>query len=114
MFPKALTYAALIIVFGASSALAGGAFDRIEDRRDLRESVIDEMYDHGPVDVIEDHLDRAEGRRDRTDTRYKMGDRAEDRRDFVESVIDETFDLGPVDVIEDHLDRREGVHDRLR
>ena len=65
MFPKALTYAALIIVFGASSALAGGAFDRIEDRRDLRESVIDEMYDHGPVDVIEDHLDRREGVHDR-------------------------------------------------
>ena len=88
MFPKALTYAALIIVFGASSALAGGAFDRFEARRDLRESVIDEMYDHGPVDVIEDHLARAEGRRDLSVIRYKSADRVDVRRHFVECVFD--------------------------
>lgn len=113
MFNRSLRLAALIVIASASAGLAGGAFDRIEDRRDLRESVIDEMYDQGPVDVIEDHLDRAEVRQDRRDGHANALDRAEDRRDFVESVIDEAYDRGPVDVIEDHFDRREGVRDRL-
>ncbi len=110
---KTVSLAVLIAALGATSVLAAGVADRVEDRRDLRESVVDEMYDHGPLDVIEDHLDRAEGRNDRSDNTYVSPDRREDRRDFVEGVIDESYDHGPLDVIEDHLDRAEGRHDRL-
>ena len=108
----ALTAITVTTVAGAAHA-GSGVGDRIEDRRDLRESVIDEAYDHGPLDVIEDHLDRAEGRRDRRDNKARALDRAEDRRDLRESVIDEAYDRGPLDVIEDKIDRAEGRRDRL-
>ncbi|MEM9263720.1 MAG: hypothetical protein AAGA22_09090 [Pseudomonadota bacterium] len=113
MFRKTLPLAALIACTSALSVFAAGTLDRIEDRRDLRESVVDEMYDRGPLDVIEDHFDRAEGRRDRSDNRHVSGDRIEDRRDLRESIVDEAYDRGPLDVVEDHIDRAEGVRDRL-
>lgn len=113
MFAKSLIFATLIAATGASAALAAGQLDRMEDRRDLRESVLDEMYDRGPVDVIEDHLDRAEGRKDRADTNRRSADRVEDRIDLVEGIIDESHDRGPLDVVEDHIDRAEGRRDRL-
>ena len=41
--------------------------DRIEDRLDRRESIIDRRVDRGPLDVAEDRLDAIEGRLDRRD-----------------------------------------------
>ncbi len=38
--------------------------DLVEDRRDRRESIRDEAFDRGPVDVYEDYIDRKESRRD--------------------------------------------------
>ena len=38
--------------------------DLVEDHRDRRESRRDERYDRGPLDRIEDRIDRRESRRD--------------------------------------------------
>jgi len=54
------------IALGASVTFAeAGPLDRIEDRLDRRESLIDERHDFGPRDVIEDRLDRLESLADR-------------------------------------------------
>ena len=60
---SALTLSALM----TEPAAAGPrqVWDRIEDRIDRRESILDERVDHGRRDVIEDRLDRIESRRDR-------------------------------------------------
>lgn len=54
-----------LLVVAASAANAGCRADLVEDRRDRIENIIDEAYDRGPLDVIEDKLDRAEDRHDR-------------------------------------------------
>ena len=54
-----------LLVVAASAANAGCRADLVEDRRDRIENIIDEAYDRGPLDVIEDKLNRAEDRHDR-------------------------------------------------
>lgn len=57
-------------------------WDRIEDRIDRRESILDERVDNGRRDVVEDRIDRVESRRDRAD---KSGSRlvnAHERRSW--------------------------------
>ena len=51
------------LLFGQSAD--AGPLDRIEDRLDRWESRIDERHDFGRRDVIEDRLDRLESRADR-------------------------------------------------
>ena len=51
------------LLFGQSAN--AGPLDRIEDRLDRWESRIDERHDFGRRDVIEDRLDRLESRADR-------------------------------------------------
>ena len=59
---------AAFIALTAGPALADHVWwraDRVEDRLDHRESVIDRRVDHGLADVIEDRIDAIEGRLDR-------------------------------------------------
>jgi hypothetical protein len=61
---------AIVALIGltASPALADHPWwriDRVEDRLDRRESVIDRRVDHGVWDVVEDRLDAIESRADR-------------------------------------------------
>ena len=62
-----MTAATLFALGLATTADAGprNAWDRLEDRIDRRESILDERVDHGRRDVIEDRIDRWESRRDR-------------------------------------------------
>lgn len=48
-----------------ASDASAGPLDRLEDRIDRRESVIDRQVDNGRLDVIEDRLDTAESIADR-------------------------------------------------
>ncbi len=57
--------AALTLTVLSQPAAAGPRWDRLEDRIDRRESILDERVDHGRRDVIEDRFDRIESRRDR-------------------------------------------------
>ena len=61
---------AIVALIGltATPALADPVWwraDRVEDRLDHRESVIDRRVDHGLWDVVEDRLDAIESRADR-------------------------------------------------
>ena len=61
---------AIVALIGltATPALANHGWwraDRLEDRLDHRESVIDRRVDHGLADVLEDRLDAIESRLDR-------------------------------------------------
>ncbi len=60
-----VTAFAVAIPVSASAANNGGPLDRLEDRLDRIESRRDERVDHGRRDVIEDRVDRWESRRDR-------------------------------------------------
>lgn len=61
-----LTTAAISLGLAVLAGQAGaGPLDRLEDRIDRRENLRDERVDHGRRDVIEDRLDRLEDRLDR-------------------------------------------------
>ncbi|MEL7107193.1 MAG: hypothetical protein AAGM21_14820 [Pseudomonadota bacterium] len=61
-----MTTAALAVGFAVTAIDAhAGPLDRLEDRVDRRESVIDRQVDNGRLDVIEDRIDRAESVADR-------------------------------------------------
>ncbi len=54
------------IVLGLSlTAADAGPLDRLEDRIDRRESIIDRQTDNGPLDRLEDRVDRVESIADR-------------------------------------------------
>ena len=60
--------AATLLTLGLAQAASADHYrfkDRLEDRIDRRESILDERVDHGRWDVIEDRVDRWESRRDR-------------------------------------------------
>ena len=59
-------FAALIAAPAFANPLWWSA-DRVEDRLDRRESVIDRRVDRGPLDMAEDRLDAIESRLDRRD-----------------------------------------------
>ncbi|MDD9921536.1 MAG: hypothetical protein OXQ92_04530 [Boseongicola sp.] len=59
----ACTTATLVVT--AAEAGPRNWLDRVEDRIDRRESIIDERVDYGRRDVIEDRIDRRESVADR-------------------------------------------------
>lgn len=65
----AATITATTFVTDPANAGPRQAWDRLEDRIDRRESILDERVDHGRRDVIEDRFDRIESRRDRAGKR---------------------------------------------
>lgn len=74
-----MTAAAMAVGFAVTAEdAAAGPWDRIEDRIDRRESVVDRQADTGPLDVIEDRIDAVESIADR---RGIEGPRWIDRRE---------------------------------